>query len=264
MGHAATLRARDGDSRAPHLLRLEDASGLLHREGIDVVYVHGYFRRFEQQLLATCSKIGVPLVMRGEFDRRSVVSDSGVVGGRLKAMLKRYVLRRRLRHVDAFGVIGNNAAACLDELGIPASRRVFAPYAVDDESLLRDLARADRGVRRRSLGVPEDAIVLMFSGKLIDRKQPLHVVNAIARCRHRSRYFLLVVGDGPQRHELERAGKASGVAFACAGFVNQSRLADYFAAADVFVLPSTFETWGLVVNEAMWCGLPCICSDAVG
>ena len=48
------------------------------------------------------------------------------------------------------------------------------------------------------------------------------------------------------------------------GFVNQSQLGRYFAAADVFVLPSEFETWGLVINEAMQFGLPVIVSDRVG
>ena len=48
------------------------------------------------------------------------------------------------------------------------------------------------------------------------------------------------------------------------GFVNQSELGRYFAAADVFVLPSAYDTWGLVVNEAMHWGLPCVVSDKTG
>src|SRR5581483_3191529 len=48
------------------------------------------------------------------------------------------------------------------------------------------------------------------------------------------------------------------------GFVNQGQIADYYAAADVLVLPSGHEPWGLVLNEAMCFGLPVIASDAVG
>jgi glycosyltransferase involved in cell wall biosynthesis len=49
-----------------------------------------------------------------------------------------------------------------------------------------------------------------------------------------------------------------------AGFLNQSRIAEAYAAADALVLPSEAETWGLVVNEAMASGLPCFVSDRVG
>ena len=48
------------------------------------------------------------------------------------------------------------------------------------------------------------------------------------------------------------------------GFLNQSKLVNAFVAADILVVPSEHETWGVVVNEAMWSGLPCIVSDQVG
>ena len=49
-----------------------------------------------------------------------------------------------------------------------------------------------------------------------------------------------------------------------AGFQNQSRISPYYHAADLFVLPSNSETWGLVVNEALHHGLPCVVTEAVG
>jgi glycosyltransferase involved in cell wall biosynthesis len=73
------------------------------------------------------------------------------------------------------------------------------------------------------------------------------------------------VGSGKLEEELRQEAKALGVQAYFAGFKNQSELPLQYVSADVLVLPSdSGETWGLVVNEAMACGLPAIVSDAVG
>jgi glycosyltransferase involved in cell wall biosynthesis len=73
----------------------------------------------------------------------------------------------------------------------------------------------------------------------------------------------VIVGAGPLEAELRNA--AAGQPGAFAGFQNQSALPACYAAVDALVLPSDgSETWGLVVNEAMACGVPAIVSDAVG
>jgi glycosyltransferase involved in cell wall biosynthesis len=77
--------------------------------------------------------------------------------------------------------------------------------------------------------------------------------------------YLVIVGDGEQRAELEARTRELGlddVRFA--GFRNQSELPRFFQLADVFVLPSRHEPWGLIVNEAMAAGCPVIVSTDVG
>lgn len=74
----------------------------------------------------------------------------------------------------------------------------------------------------------------------------------------------LISGTGPLEDELRSLARSLGLRAHFAGFVNQSQLAAYLAAADLIVLPSAQETWGLVVNEAMASGLPAVVSDAVG
>jgi glycosyltransferase involved in cell wall biosynthesis len=75
---------------------------------------------------------------------------------------------------------------------------------------------------------------------------------------------VILAGDGAQRGELERQGRDLKVPAVFLGFQNQSQLASVYRAADVLVLPSMSETWGLVVNEALACGTPCVVSDACG
>jgi glycosyltransferase involved in cell wall biosynthesis len=78
--------------------------------------------------------------------------------------------------------------------------------------------------------------------------------------------YLVIVGDGELRRALEsqaeRTGLSDSIRFC--GFKNQSELPRYFELSTVFVLPSRHEPWGLIVNEAMNAGRPCIVSDEVG
>jgi glycosyltransferase involved in cell wall biosynthesis len=76
---------------------------------------------------------------------------------------------------------------------------------------------------------------------------------------------LLIVGTGPLEPELRARSETARIPVTFAGFLNQTEIPAAYAAADCLVLPSDYgETWGLVVNEAMACGLPAIVSDRVG
>jgi glycosyltransferase involved in cell wall biosynthesis len=77
---------------------------------------------------------------------------------------------------------------------------------------------------------------------------------------------VLFMGDGEMRGELEAlAKKEPCVRMAILGFQNQKNLSPYFHASDMLILPSLrSETWGLVVNEALHHGVPCMVSEAVG
>ena len=108
---------------------------------------------------------------------------------------------------------------------------------------------------------PQD-VVLLVVGKLMGFKRPLDVVHALAHLDRRA--IAVFVGDGELRADVERALAATGVRGTVTGFVNQTDLPDWYAAGDVAVLASDFEKWGLVVNEAMACGLPIVVSDLVG
>jgi glycosyltransferase involved in cell wall biosynthesis len=73
-----------------------------------------------------------------------------------------------------------------------------------------------------------------------------------------------MVGDGALRPAVEEEIRTTGAPIHLTGFLNQSAIPDAYGAADALVLASETETWGLVVNEAMACGLPAVVSDRVG
>jgi glycosyltransferase involved in cell wall biosynthesis len=115
--------------------------------------------------------------------------------------------------------------------------------------------------------MPEQKVVLL-SGKLVRRKRPDLLLQAIKQLpQHlRERIYVLVLGSGDQQAAWEALARESPrVTVACLGFRNQTQLSAYYHAADLLVLPSeSGETWGVVVNEALHHGLPCVVSDAVG
>jgi glycosyltransferase involved in cell wall biosynthesis len=93
----------------------------------------------------------------------------------------------------------------------------------------------------------------------------LAAVRALAE-KSANRLAVVFLGDGELRSALEAERRnLTGVAVLFVGFQNQRLLSPYYHAADLLVLPSQYsETWGLVVNEALAHGLPCVVSTAVG
>jgi len=146
--------------------------------------------------------------------------------------------------------------------GVAESRMFDAPYFIDNDRFTEVSSAADRSALRQRWGVPQEAFCFLFSGKLEEKKHPLSVVEAM---RGLSGAHLLVVGSGPLEGALREACRRHGLSFSFTGFLNQSEMPLAYRAADSLVLPSDAgETWGLVVNEAMACGLPAIVSDRVG
>lgn len=144
-----------------------------------------------------------------------------------------------------------------------------SPYFVDNHFFAERATAAghERAPLRASWGVAPDAFCFLFAGKLQPKKHPLDLLEAFRRLLLRPALLvhLLIVGSG----ELEAACRAfvaeHSLPVSFAGFLNQTEIPGAYAAADALVLPSdTGETWGLVVNEAMACGLPAIVSDTVG
>ena len=260
-GYRHEFISRDADLSAPQSVALPDARRRIHSDHFDAVLIHGYMHRFERQVVRAARANRVRTVIRGEFT--DVLPDRG--RSRLRTVARDLYLRWFYRHLDMFCYVGEEARRHLQRLGIPPERMVFAPYSVDTELLESQRRAVTRDAARAALGVREDHCVLLFSGKVVPRKAPLLLIRALQQISERARLVLVMLGDGELREPVETAARGIlGGRLQMVGFVNQSQLGRYYAAADVLVLPSHFETWGLVVNEAMQFGVPAIVSSKVG
>jgi glycosyltransferase involved in cell wall biosynthesis len=150
-------------------------------------------------------------------------------------------------------------------LGFPQERVTLTPYSVDNEWWMAGSAKVDRRGVRTGWGVPESDTLVLFCAKLQTWKRPLDLLHAFAKSKI-SNAHLVYAGEGPLRSALESEARRLGVAgqVRFLGFVNQTQLPAVYTAADVMVLPSEYEPFAVVVNEAICCGCPVIVSDRVG
>jgi glycosyltransferase involved in cell wall biosynthesis len=153
----------------------------------------------------------------------------------------------------------------MHSLGIPDERVTRVPFVVDNDWWITQSRLVDREAIRASWGASPNTSVILFCAKLQPWKRPLDLLRAFAQAKV-ANSLLVYAGDGPLRESLQseaaRLGCSDKVRFL--GFVNQSQLPACYAGADLLVLPSEYEPFGLVVNEAMLCGCMAAASDQVG
>ena len=253
-------------------VRVSGATKRLASGGFDALLLLGWQTFAHVQMLRSAWTLRIPVIVRGESTLRRTPASGARGLARRVAWLpaRRRIYRAAFNRVDAFLVIGSLNRDYYRSFGVPDEKLIWAPYGVDNDwfSLSEASRTAARARIRGGIGVAHDAIVFASSAKLIARKRPFDLIDAVATVRRRGiDAHALFIGDGEERGPIVERARAAGIAdfVTITGFVNQRELPDWYAAADTLVLPSDArETWGLVVNEAMAARLPVIVSDAAG
>ncbi|MBI1725711.1 MAG: glycosyltransferase family 4 protein [Candidatus Rokubacteria bacterium] len=221
----------------------------------DVVLLPGWHSITLVRALWASRRAGIPVLYRG--DTHLGTRPAGWRGP-LWAARTRLLLRR----FSGWLAVGQRAHAYLRHFGAPATHVWASPHAVDND-FFAAASRDQRASSRERFGLRDEDFVVLFAGKLEAKKRPLDVVRALAMLRPGA--ALLMVGGGAIESGLREAAARLGVRVVWAGFVNQSEMPRAYAAADCLALPSdSGDSWGLVVNEALATGLPCVVSDRVG
>ena len=203
---------------------------------------------------------GIPVLLRGESNLLPAVP-------LWKSFFKRLILKWLFKRVSVFLAIGKYNAEFYRFYGVPEEKIFLVPYTVNNDFFISKAKELlpKRIELRKKYNILEHIPLILFSGKLIDVKKTMDLLKAFEIVSKETRAALVFVGDGKLRKELENytdKNDIKNVYFT--GFRNQTELPEFYAIADVFVLPSVHEPWGLVVNEAMCFGLPVIVSDQVG
>ncbi len=145
-------------------------------------------------------------------------------------------------------------------------------YQIDDVSVIRngidirrfsDVAKS-KEEKRREIGVPEDAYVIGQVGRFTYQKNPEFTVSVFAKLlKKREDACLLLVGRGNQEADLRRQIRQLGIEEHVRVLVSRDDIPELLKTMDVFILPSRFEGFGIVLIEAQASGLPCVVSDNV-
>lgn len=186
-------------------------------------------------------------------------------GASWKIPIKKFLLPRVFGMAEAVCAGSSGTVRLLESLGVPPERIVLSPGATDSGFFQQACLGFSRVELRRQWNLPQEAPVVLFCGKFQAWKRPQDLLQAFVKSGVDEAY-LLFAGDGPLRTQLENEAQSLGVAARVRflGFLNQSKLPGAYIASDLLVLPSEYETFGLVVSEAMVCGLPAVVSDQVG
>jgi len=223
----------------------------LHRRRPDVLVIGGYAVFAEQAAIAYARLLGIPYLLHNEsqfLKPRSAV----------KRALKRALLPPVVGGAAAGLAVGSAAARYLEHYGVARDRIRFFPNTID-VPVYRELgeqARARAVEIRGALDVPER--YWLFAGRLVEEKGIPDLVNGL-RLLGTSAPPLLVAGEGPLARDLR---DVPGVRLL--GFQQRDALVELMALAELTVVPSRVEPWGVVVNESLAAGCPVIVTDAVG
>jgi glycosyltransferase involved in cell wall biosynthesis len=192
-----------------------------------------------------------------------VTFDSWVRRRRWKETLKTIVLPR----ADAILTAGSDGAAFVKRYGVADARIFIVPHVIDFERYAKASAIAadERERIRERLGLRGTTFV--YVGRLWNGKGLDYLIDAFASLQRTSEAetSLLLVGDGPDEKRLRaRCEEERLINVTFAGFQQADTLPMLFAAGDVFVFPTLGDPFGMVVPEAMACGLPVISTSAAG
>ena len=179
-----------------------------------------------------------------------------------RRVLKRLVLPVLFRVPRLFFPTGTRQAAYFMRYGVPRARIRIAQMTVDVRSIM---ARVDRyRAQAASASGGDKPTVFLYVGRLEPHKGIQDLLDAFVDLpQEDGKSHLIIVGDGSMRGLVESTARIH-PAVEYLGRLSGNALIHAYSRADVFVLPSHVEPWGLVINEAMAAGLPVIATDRVG
>ncbi|MGC8479827.1 MAG: glycosyltransferase [Candidatus Micrarchaeia archaeon] len=228
---------------------------------IDLIHVHTPFFMGISGLMN--SKLGkYPIV--GSFhtmvNNKSVIKDYYPKNPQLRKVTSIYLWKYVLffyKKCNATTTPSDTITNMLLKNGVPNTYTV--PNSVD----LKIFNKKISGYRlRQSLGIKDSENVVLYVGRLSKEKKIEVLLKSAKYLKNNKKLKFLIVGSGPaELHYKAMANRLHLENVSFLGAIQKEKLPEVYAASDVFCIPSTFETQGIVALEAMAMGKPVVCAD---
>lgn len=235
---------------------------VLEKHRFDAMIIHGIYDSFAKwQAYAWCHRNRIPYFIRTDAN---ITAENTL----FRRITRGWIVSSRIRYAAGLLCIGTQNEKYYCFYGAKPEQCFLCPWEIDYDSLelYYQESMLNREKIRQAYGCSSHQCLLVTVGRLVKAKGFETLIPAVGRLRKDGYDVqLLIAGEGPRRSEIVRCSRESGQsAVRLLGNLDRKKLIQLLTAADVFVLASTYEPWGLVVNEAALCGLPLILSDAVG
>lgn len=229
----------------------------VREEPWDAVLVFGYNQLNNWVVLRECKRANIPVLYYGDSNFQNLRNVPG-----WKSTAKRLWIKSFFKGVNTFLCPGNSNMDYLRHYGVPQEKMRLCPLPVDVERFqaAAEACRGEREQLRKRFELAADYFVITFNGKLVPRKRPLDLIEAVRRLGD-PRVKALFVGTGPLEQEVRRHG---GDCVRITGFVNQSEIPGILSLGDVAVMPSEYDPHPLAVTESLALGIPVVVSDRLG
>ncbi len=232
----------------------------LKRGGFDAILIQGYALLSCWIALFAARRYGIKVIWRGEVTAKSAERAKGP-GARLRDRMIRAFFSR----CDAVMYTCAGNKEFLTGHGLREDELFPFICAVDNDGFrAQALELAPRAAAiRREIGAPDGDVVVLFCGRLTERKRARDVLEAVRRAGPEG-FTVVLMGDGPERDALSAFAREHGVRLVHLGFVNQSQISRYYAIADVFCLLSEYDPSPKALNEAMNFSVAPIVTETIG
>jgi glycosyltransferase involved in cell wall biosynthesis len=193
-------------------------------------------------------------------------SESTVNEPSIQRTLTRPFVQWIVRHASGYIATGSRSKAYLVTLGADVKKIAVAYSTVDVAHFLRKsiMSLDEKNTMKENLHIPSKNSIILFVGQFIKRKGIAILLRAFREI-HRSDVSLMLLGYGQEEEHIRTFMKDyPELSISIIPHIEVDEMPKFYGMADIFLLPSAEETWGLVVNEAMASGLPVIVSNKVG
>ena len=221
----------------------------------DAVLLCGWNKLIYLKAFFLAKKLKIKTILRVETNLNLQISP-------IKKNIKYFILKYLFKYIDYFLYIGILNKFFFLKHGVPSKKLFSSPYCVDNEYFKKKKIKKTKLKKKLNLNYK---IIILYVGKFIERKKPLDYLELTKKFIHNKQVHFVMIGNGDLMHDCKKFIKNNFLNnVSIIGFKNQNELKNYYHISDLLVITSKYETWGLVINEAMASGLPVIATKQCG